>query len=703
MRSVVTCALLALVVGCGSKPPPAPTPPPAPPPPPATTIAPEPPPPPTPNARKLDADASITTPSGAVFAAPKGWWVTEGDVTILEDPEKELRVSFVEVSEAEPAKAVAAAWSVVRPDFSRPVKETHSPPPIRGWDSVTKLVYETKSTEHRSVYALARKLGDKHYVALVGGGDAALDRRGAQLSTALWTFAPKGLAEESFKGKTPNELDAKRIAELDAFIEESRVALTVPGTAVAVVRDGKVVYEKGFGTRTLGKKEKVTPRTLFMMGSIGKSMTTMMEAALVDAGKFAWTTPVTEVLPSFSLGDADTTKKLTMAYTSCACTGMPRQDMEFTFEFAGVTPEQRLAVMKTWKPTTPFGEAFQYSNMLVAAGGYAAGHAFAPKKALGPAYDAAMKATIFEPIGMKSSTLEFAAATRAEHATPHSANVAYEVKPIPLAMEQFVLPVRPAGGTWSNLKDMERYVMTEMANGVTPEGKRVVSEANLLERRKPNVKMGDTTSYGLGLAVGTFRDLPMLFHEGGTLGMTTLMFMLPEQKVGILVFSNVVDGDAFNTAVHRKIIEELFDGKDVAKARVAYAQKQRKDDVARELALITREPDKEWAQKLVGAYANPSLGKVKLTLDKKGALTFDAGEWKSAVGQKKLADGTVKAVLLDSPLTGTTLTVGEAEGKPTLTLEEPQNAYVFARAEKAEKADKADKPEKGEKPTDKAH
>lgn len=674
-------SLVALAVACGSKPPPAPAPPP-PPPPPTATVADVPPPPPTPSTRQLTEDTPITTPSGAAFTAPKGWWVTEGDVTILEDPEKEMRVSFLEVTESDPTKAVAAAWAVVRPDFSRTIKSTDSPPPIRGWESVTNVDYETKPTEHRAVFALARRFAERHYVALVGAGEAALDRRGAQLNSALWTFAPKGMTEESFKGKAPNDLDAKRTAEIDAFVDEARAQMNVPGVAVAVVSGGKVVYEKGFGTRTLGKKDKITPKTLFMMGSITKSMTTMMEAALVDAGKFTWATPVTDVLPTFALGDAETTKKLTMAYTSCACTGMPRQDLEFVFDYAGVTPEQRVASMKTMKPTTPFGEVFQYSNLLVGAGGYAAGHAFDPKKALGPAYDAAMKAKIFDPIGMKSSTLDFGAAARAEHAMPHAMNYAAEVKPLTLAMEQFVLPVRPAGGTWSNLKDMERYVMTEMAGGVTPEGKRVVSEANLLERRKPNVKTSDTTSYGLGLEVGTFRDLPMLSHDGGTFGFNTLMFMLPEQKFAILVLSNVDGAGGFNGAIHRKIVEEAFDGKDLAKARLAYAVKQRKDEVAREAARITREPDPAWATKLVGVYANPGLGKVKVSVDKKGVLWFDAGEWKSAVGQKKMTDGTVRACLLDPPFPGEALAIGDADGKPTLTLESPQQAYVLTRADK---------------------
>jgi CubicO group peptidase (beta-lactamase class C family) len=621
----------------------------------------------------------VTTPSGAPFTAPKDWWLTEGNVIVLEDPDRKVWVSVVEVAETDPARAVARAWSLARPGFAGVVKQMRMPPPPRGWDAVAEIVYETRPSEHRALLAFARRFRGTHYVALVDGDAAALARRTAQLEAALGGLTPQGMADESFKGRTPRKLDAKAVATLKAFIEEARAALTVPGAAVAVVSGGAVVFEEGFGTRTLGRTEQVTPKTLFMIGSIGKSMTTMMEATLVDAGKFAWTTPVTDVLPSFSLGDPETTRKLTMAYSACACTGMPRQDLEMMFEFADVTPEQRLAGMKTMKPTTPFGEVFQYSNLLVAAGGYAAGHAFAPQQALGPAYDAAMKAKILDPIGMRSSTYDFGVVERAEHATPHSANVAHEVRPLPLALEHFAVPVRPAGGLWSNLADMERYVMTEMAGGVSPDGTRVVSEANLLERRKPRVKTNDRDSYGLGLGVGTYRGLPMLVHDGGTFGFSTLMFMLPEQRFAVVILSNVVDASAFNMIVNRRIVELAFDGQPRAAPGMAFVVKERHDSIARELATITRSPDDKWARRLVGDYSNAALGKAKVSLDASGTLTIDVGEWKSALGQKKEADGTLEAVFLDPPLAGTPLTVGGGDAKPTLTIEEPQHAYVFAR------------------------
>lgn len=634
--------------------------------------------------RQLGDDTLITTRSGATFSAPKGWWVTESaDGIVLEEPERKLKATLTETAEPDPLKALDAAWQGAEPGFAlKRLHEPQTPPPIRGWELQVDVDYETRAADQRGVGALVRRYGGTTYVATLDGDQAAFARRGAQLDTALWTFKPQGMHEESFAGKTPRPIDEGRARELDAFIEQARAKLDVPGAAVAVVAGGKVVYEKGFGVRALGKSEPVTPATLFMMGSITKSMTTMMEATLVDAGKLSWDTPVTKLLPAFALGSADTTSRLVLWHTACACTGMPRRDMEMLFEYGQVTPEERIASMSTMTPTTGFGETFQYSNLMVAAGGYAAAHSVEPKRSYNDAYDAVMHANIFGPIGMKSTTLSIAAARRAEHAMPHGEAIDGTVHPFPLAVEEFVTPVRPAGASWSNLHDMERYVLTEMAKGVTPEGKRVISEANLLERRKPRVRSGELESYGLGLSVGTFRDLPVVEHDGGTFGFTTMMFMLPEQGIAILSLTNTGgQGGALNAAVQRKVMEELYEGaRPLAEPRVEFFAKTKRDAVAKTMERVTREPDAKWSSRLVGEYTNAGLGRVKITEGPKGA-TFDAGEWQSAIGQKKEIDGTVKLVLLEPPVAGFELLIGEGP-HPTLTLLDDQVKYVFERASK---------------------
>jgi CubicO group peptidase (beta-lactamase class C family) len=500
------------------------------------------------------------------------------------------------------------------------------------------------------------------------------------VTTSSETSQPGQIREESFLGQTPHVLDQVRARALDAFIEEARAKLDVPGAAVAVVMAGKIVYEKGFGVRALGSEEPVTPDTLFLMGSITKSMTTMMQATLVDAGVLAWDTPVTRALPGFALGDPELTSQLVMWHMSCACTGMPQQDLETLFEFGSVSPEQRVASMRTMKPTARLGETYQYSNLMVTAGGYAAAHAFDPGRSFGDAYDAVMQRNVFEPIGMSSTTFDFGVAERADHAMPHAAAIDGVTHALPLAVEHMVVPIRPAGGAWSSARDMARYVMTEMAGGVSPDGTRVVSEVNLLERRKPRIAVGDGDHYGLGLATGTYRGLPVLDHAGGTFGFRTLMFMLPEQGVAVVVLTNTTGaGGAFTEVVHRKVMEELFEGaEDRARSRLEAHVEARRERIAETLAGLTRALDPQWVRALAGTYTNDSLGAVQIRASASRG-TLDAGEWQSAFAQKQEKDGTVKIVLVDPPLAGGEITVRSNGAHPALAVEYAQQTYVFER------------------------
>lgn len=636
-------------------------------------------------ARQLADDTTITTSSGAAFLAPRGFWITEaGDRITLEDPDRALTVTLVELAEPDALKAITVAWQRVEPGFARAPREPDQPPPTGGWDQVTRVDYETRADERRAVSAMARRWGATTYVALVDGDAAAVARRNAQLKTVLGTFAPEGMQEESFAGRAPRLIDDARAAELDAFVAQALARLAVPGAAVAVIEGGKVVYERTFGVRELGKPAKVTPRTLFLIASITKPMTTMMEAALVDAGVFAWDTPITKLLPAFVLGDPDVTPKVAMWHTSCACTGMPRQDLEFIFEYSDVTPEGRIASMKTMKPTTGFGETFQYSNLMVAAGGFAAAHAYASGKALGAAYDAAMRAMVFAPIGMTATTLDFGAVARADHASPHARAIDGDVQVMPLAIERDMLPIAPAGAVWTDVRDLERFAMTELADGISPDGVRVVSAAGMRERRTMRVRSDGEGGYGLGLDVGTFHGLPTIGHDGGAFGYGTMMFLLPEQKIAILVLTNVRNGGAwqqlpFNDAVRRKIVEEIFDGKDRATDLVAYYAKMQRTSSVTAAAGVERAPGAAWIAHLAGVYKNARLGSVTIRATAHGGI-FDAGEWRLAFGRRTRPDGTAALVYLEPPFAGSEVLVTGDDARPTLTIPYGQETYVFERA-----------------------
>ena len=262
--------------------------------------------------------------------------------------------------------------------------------------------------------------------------------------------------------------------------------------------------------RELGKSEKVDENTLFLIASDTKALTTLLLAKEVDEGRFTWETPVVDVYPSFRLGDDATTAQARMKHLVCACTGMPRQDMEVLFNFQKTTARDSIAALARSQPTTKFGERFQYSNAMATAAGFIGGSVEYPHKDPGVAYDEAMRRSIFEPLGMKNTTFDFSLALSRNHASPHDNDLQGNEKVAPLAIDRSMVPIRPAGGAWSSVRDMSRYVLMELANGKLPNGTQLVSETNLLARRAPQVAIDETTTYGMGLMVGTATGTPVV-------------------------------------------------------------------------------------------------------------------------------------------------------------------------------------------------
>jgi CubicO group peptidase (beta-lactamase class C family) len=285
---------------------------------------------------------------------------------------------------------------------------------------------------------------------------------------------------------------------------------------VGLIDGGWIVYEGGLGVKKLGESTPVDANTLFMSASNTKQMTTMLLAMLADEEKLRWDQPVIELYPAFKLGSPDTTKQVLIKHLICACTGMPRQDLEWLLEYKNATPESSLALLGTMQPTSKFGEVFQYSNLMAAAAGYVAAHVYDPSRELGAAYDDMMQKRVFDPIGMKSTTFETRRAWSGNHAFPHSDDVDGKLTIADMGINYSITAHRPAGGVWTSSHDLIRYVQLELGRGVLPDGKRLVSEENLLMRRQPQVKLGEDGAYGMGLISCRVRDSRRWRELGGS-------------------------------------------------------------------------------------------------------------------------------------------------------------------------------------------
>jgi beta-lactamase family protein len=260
---------------------------------------------------RVSADTPRVTPGGATFTVPKEWSIVTGkNMVILEPPETDTHVVIFDAPAGDAAAAVTAAWAVYKPESKRSLKLVTPRPAKEGWDERQVFDYETSPNERASVVALAFRSGTSWTVAILDGTDPTVEKRSAAVGLVFESLRPKSYKRESFAGRKSHPLDRERIATLTAFVESSMRQLGIPGVSIALIDQGKVVYQGGLGVRELGKPERVDENTVFMAASNTKGMTTLLLSELVDQKKLKWDQPVIEVYPSFKLGDADTTKKV---------------------------------------------------------------------------------------------------------------------------------------------------------------------------------------------------------------------------------------------------------------------------------------------------------------------------------------------------------------------------------------------------------
>ncbi len=475
----------------------------------------------------------------------------------------------------------------------------------------------------------------------------------------------------------------------------------VPGAAVAVVQNGEVVYQQGFGVRELGGSDAVTPDTLMMIGSVTKPMTATMAATLVDDGELTWDTPVVDLLPEFAVADPALTETLSVRNAFCACTGLPQRDPEFLFNSDELTPERLITSVKDFPLTAPLGEQFQYSNQMFGIGGYAAAAAAVPEETdLFAAYDMAMRQRLLDPLGMSRSTFTLdEVLTSGDYAGPHGLNLAGEYHPVPVEDdERHVLSVAPAGALWSSAAEMARYVQMALAGGVSPDGTRIVSPSNLEATWQPQVTVpvpdlpdgsgvpaefaSMARGYGLGWVIGDYRGQPLYWHSGGTLGFSAQAALLPDADLGVVVLTNGINAQFFTLAVQYKLFELAFAQPPSFDAFVAggmAAVAQQAAELQRQLGSI----DPTAIAPYLGRYTSDTLGEVEITVGD-GALILDAGEFRGEL--RPLRDpGTGETVYLtsDLPLSGVaTVTFTDEARAPVMTFTDPTTgeAYRFTFA-----------------------
>ncbi len=361
-------------------------------------------------------------------------------------------------------------------------------------------------------------------------------------------------------------------ADLDARINAKMKELGVPGMAVSIVEDGKVVVAHGYGVRKLGSNDAVDADTIFPIGSVSKAFTSAALAVLVDQGKIGWDDKVIDHLPDFRMYDAWVTREMTIRdlLVHRSGLGLGAGDLMFVPRTSRSRADT-VHALRYIKPATSFRSGYAYDNVLYVVAGQLI------EAVTGQDWEHFVRENVFKPAGMSHSTSDtesrFANANRVHpHARLDGAIHGMGHQEMLDETQSLVATsVAPAGGVASSANDMARWIQVQLAHGAAPgaddAAPRIFSEAQSKEMWEPQVLMpispypgtlADATpqfsAYALGWDVQDYRGVKVLQHGGAVFGAQALIALVPGRNLGIALEINCED-----SVVMVGLLNELLD------------------------------------------------------------------------------------------------------------------------------------------------
>lgn len=321
------------------------------------------------------------------------------------------------------------------------------------------------------------------------------------------------------------------LATIEERVEARRKELGIPGMALAIVKDGQVIYSKGLGYKDYENKIPVTPDTQFAIGSATKAFTALTVLMAQDEGKLSLDDSPKKLLPYFKMADPDTDRNITLRDLLSHSSGLNRTDLAMIT--GKLTRKELIQVAGQAKPTAKLREKFQYQNLMYTAAGEAA--SVAEKES----WDKLIPARIFAPVGMTNSTVSIGQMQKAkDFSFGYSYN--FDTKETQKLPFREITQVAPAGSINSSANDMAKWLEFILAGGEA-NGKRLVSEKGFEEWLKPQMKItpDGKMSYGLGWFLQDWNGLKVVQHGGNIDGFNSMVAMIPEKKIGFVMLTNV--------------------------------------------------------------------------------------------------------------------------------------------------------------------
>jgi CubicO group peptidase (beta-lactamase class C family) len=424
-------------------------------------------------------------------------------------------------------------------------------------------------------------------------------------------------------------------ADLDAYVATSMKTFDVPGIAVAIVKDGKVLVAKGYGVRKLGDATPVDEFTMFGIGSNTKAFTTAALATLVDEGKLAWDDPVYQRLPGFVMYDPYVSHEMTIRDLLTHRSGMGLGEGDLLFwPHSTYTREEVIYKLRFMKPASSFRSKYAYDNLLYMTAGQII------PAVTGISWDDYIRQHIFAPLGMTHSNVSNTAFKPGDnYAFPHS-NVDGKLQVIPFGELD---NAGPAGAINSCAADMAKWVQLQLNRGkfVDRDG-HLFTEQRSKEMWTPQtiLPIGDPppqfaslkanfADYALGWGLRDYHGRKLVGHTGGVGGFVSRVMLVPEENLGVVVLTNAEEGGAFDSILYH-VLDYYFR---LPSTDWIAAFKTLKDTEEKEAAETMKKAESSRAadskpslplEKYAGVYNDAWYGPITIKMENRGlVITFD--------------------------------------------------------------------------------
>ena len=403
-----------------------------------------------------------------------------------------------------------------------------------------------------------------------------------------------------------------KIQKIDEFIKKAMTDWKMPGFSLAIVKNDSVIFAKGYGVKDIRKNEIVDENTLFVIASCSKAFTTALLATLVDAGKLKWDDPVTKYLPDFQMYDPWVTKEMMVRDLVTHRSGLATFSGDFLWLSSTYDQKEVIRRARFLKPTSSFRSRYGYQNiMFITAAEFI-------KAVTDTSWADYVRAHFLTPLGMNHTNTSYSLFNQDDNAAKAHYERNEEMKIYSDVQQD---NAHGALGLNSSAIEMAQWIRLQLGKG-TYNGHKIFSERQSQEMWS-NQTVSGNGNYGLGWGINYRNGKKTLSHGGGMPGMISQVTIVPEEKFGFVLLSNLEVGMV--GAVNNYIFDIMtnVEPKDYEKMTLeGYAKRQEAFDKEIKRREEIRAKDSKPSlplEKYCGTYEDKMYGKAEVTL-KNGKL-----------------------------------------------------------------------------------